>query len=337
MGIKKLKLQNEYLNMTLGEIIAQLDISKTKKYSQFLVKMLNQKFNPENIDPLPFTEPIRTPSSYNMDKLDSILPNDTRKNLIIRGILCEMMFGESRAEMFINFCEMMERGIVNEKDISKYDSWEMIEYEFYNALNKKNMNEAKKNTLKIYEDDQYLLLKPMTHTSSCVYGYGTKWCTSMINDPGYFYEHSLGHLIYVINKKTNQRFGFYRKKTSCDFIFTRENNKVFTIYDAEDNEIDSFETKLPTELLEIISNDFKTEDPNYTKFDVEELKMMSRFVKLPSLEPKYSIRPVVTTSSINPSMNPYTTTNLNTSIGYQNNDDVFKIYPSRMDTLDDLP
>ncbi len=32
----------------------------------------------------------------------------------------------------------------------------------------------------------------------------------MINDPGYFYNHSRGILIYLIDKKENKKFAFYK-------------------------------------------------------------------------------------------------------------------------------
>jgi hypothetical protein len=33
----------------------------------------------------------------------------------------------------------------------------------------------------------------------------------MIDDPAYFYNHSRGILIYLINKKENKKFAFYKK------------------------------------------------------------------------------------------------------------------------------
>ena len=42
MGLKTLKKENDFLNMTLMEIISSIDSSKTKKYTQFLVKMIKK-------------------------------------------------------------------------------------------------------------------------------------------------------------------------------------------------------------------------------------------------------------------------------------------------------
>lgn len=62
--------------------------------------------------------------------------------------------------------------------------------------------EAKKDSIKLYEDDNILVVKPLTHKASCYYGSGTKWCTTMAGSPTYFNEYSRkGNLYYIILKK----------------------------------------------------------------------------------------------------------------------------------------
>ena len=41
MGIKKLKKENEILNLTLADMLSSFDTSKTKKYSQFISYQIN--------------------------------------------------------------------------------------------------------------------------------------------------------------------------------------------------------------------------------------------------------------------------------------------------------
>ena len=59
MGIKRLKKENEFLNMSIGDMLAKFDTSKTKKYSQFLVKMLNERIEEWNKNNLPELETSR--------------------------------------------------------------------------------------------------------------------------------------------------------------------------------------------------------------------------------------------------------------------------------------
>ena len=119
----------------------------------------------------------------------------------------------------------------------------------------------------VHDDDEWLFFKPLTHDAAITYGFGTKWCTSMKNDGEYFYRYSAqGVLIYVINKKTNRKFGIH------------SNNEVkIGIYDEVDNHIDSFETGLPNELIKKLFEwlDVKTNHTNYDLFSPEE-KIKSR-------------------------------------------------------------
>ena len=71
---------------------------------------------------------------------------------------------------------------------------------------------------KIYDDENYLLVVPLTHTASCKYGANTKWCTTKKDDDSDFEEHvTMGVLAYLIikdptiyNKMSSQKYGLYR-------------------------------------------------------------------------------------------------------------------------------
>jgi hypothetical protein len=54
---------------------------------------------------------------------------------------------------------------------------------------------------KIYEDNNYLLVAPLTHKASCKYGSNTKWCTTKRHDDMDFEEYfNSGVLVYLIIK-----------------------------------------------------------------------------------------------------------------------------------------
>ena len=70
---------------------------------------------------------------------------------------------------------------------------------------KKESKDAKKDSIKLYEDDNILVVKPLTHKASCYYGSGTKWCTTMSGTPSYFEDYSRrGNLYYIILKKISR-------------------------------------------------------------------------------------------------------------------------------------
>ena len=53
----------------------------------------------------------------------------------------------------------------------------------------------------------------MTYEASCKYGAGTRWCTTMANEPRYFNQYGKGAdqaLYYIILKKFDRNNKFYR-------------------------------------------------------------------------------------------------------------------------------
>ena len=68
--------------------------------------------------------------------------------------------------------------------------------------------------VKLYQDDETLIVAPLTHTVSCKYGSNTPWCVSLPSKTTYFDEYiKHGDLIFVIFKKPNskeQKFAYYQ-------------------------------------------------------------------------------------------------------------------------------
>jgi hypothetical protein len=275
MGIKKIKKENDYLNISLIDMISKFDPSETKKYTQFLVNILKKELKEREF-------------GFYLDKRDNVekqVKADSIENKLSRLICCDYLFGKINIENFLELCSLMDRGLVEENDISKYNSWDMVEEQLYHAKNREAFKKAKKEIKVIYENDDYLILKPLTHQASCAYGYNTKWCTAMINDPEYFYNHSKGVLIYVMDKKQNQKFGFYKELPEdgprLEPNFGGNEDLTFKIYNEKDDRIDSFQTGIPRDILELIANEMDTKNslttPNHKLFSNDEIKKMLKY------------------------------------------------------------
>lgn len=286
MGIKKLKKENDFLNMTLIDMLGKFDTSKTKKYTQLLVKLLNKKIEQHN----DVNEYLLVEKSYEgaqINPIDRVLPHSCWENSVTRNFICDYIFSWGNMERFVEFTELMDKNLIPENDISQYDSWEMLETNLFEAKNREMFKKSKKEIHRIYEDQNYLIFKPLTYMSSCSYGYQTKWCTSMINDASYFYNHSRGILIYIIDKKENKKFAFYKHCPNYfELEFNEHENYVFKTFNQEDKQIDTIQTGLPLSILEIIlrETDLKlpTTIPNYKLFsDDEKNKMRGYHGKLP--------------------------------------------------------
>ena len=280
MGIKKLKKENEILNLNLANMLERFDTSKTKKYSQFLVKMLNKKIEEWQGEQDSF-RPVVQSEMLHIDPVERIVPNNSYENVLSRILFCDYIFSWSRMDRFVEFTELMERNLIDEKDISKYDSWDMLEVQLYEAKNRELFKRSKKEIHKIFEDDNYMIFKPLTYAASCSYGYQTKWCTAMVNDPGYFYNHSRGILIYLIDKKENKKFAFFKHMPQPYEYSESHEDYLFKTYNQEDKQIDTIQTGLPMNILQIIlmECDLKspTTVPNYKLFSEEEKNEMRRY------------------------------------------------------------
>ena len=64
---------------------------------------------------------------------------------------------------------------------------------------------------KIYEDNRFVVVSPKTHTASCYYGAGTKWCTAAKDTTSHFstYKGS-GELYYIIDKTLPTSSPYYK-------------------------------------------------------------------------------------------------------------------------------
>jgi hypothetical protein len=280
MGIKKLKKENEILNLNLANMLERFDTSKTKKYSQFLVKMLNKRIESWQKEQDEFRPVIQSEIAH-LDPVERTVPIYSFENMLSRALFCDYIFSWNRMEKFIEFTELMEKGLIDEKDISKYDSWDMLEIQLFEAKNREMFKRSKKEIHKIFEDDNYIIFKPLTYAASCSYGYQTKWCTAMVNDSGYFYNHSRGILIYLIDKKENTKFAFYKHFLNQYEISDGHEDYAFKTYNQEDKQIDTIQTGLPMNILQIIlmECDLKspTTIPNYKLFSEEEKNQMRRY------------------------------------------------------------
>jgi hypothetical protein len=157
------------------------------------------------------------------------------------------------------------------KDINSYPDINALR-EFYNHLkqftvSREQLKNAKKESKKIYEDSNYLIVQPLTHNASCIYGRETKWCVASKDSSRYFDDYTANSkFYYVINKKG--RDGKYSKfalriPTSNGKI---PSIKTIEVWDQQDNRtnFDTLFSKMPdiepiiSDLLNLNTNDYKT-------------------------------------------------------------------------------
>ena len=98
------------------------------------------------------------------------------------------------------------------KDLNQYKDIDQL----FDAL--KKVGETARRTVditgdveKIYEDNRFVVVSPKTHTASCYYGAGTKWCTAAKDTKSHFstYKGS-GELYYIIDKTLPTSSPYYK-------------------------------------------------------------------------------------------------------------------------------
>ena len=106
---------------------------------------------------------------------------------------------------------------LDRKDIGQYkslpDLYDAIEPYADNtqaASHKEEIRQIKQNAEKVYEDNEWLVIVPLTKEAAIEYGKGTQWCTAATTSNNMFkYYASEGKLYININKKTGRKYQFH--------------------------------------------------------------------------------------------------------------------------------
>jgi len=172
---------------------------------------------------------------------------------------------------FKKFCDYNERCLIDQNDLSRYKKFEDIVNAVSIADMKVETKDMENQIIKVYEDDEWLLLRPLTYLASKKYGSNTKWCTTQSNNSEYFIKYSSkGVLIYCINKKSGYKV--------ASFYSLDKNDPEFSFWNQKDTRVDSLQTELNDELRKIISetsmaknaktNRYLLDDDQRTKEDI---------------------------------------------------------------------
>lgn len=167
--------------------------------------------------------------------------------LLLLFVFVDRFFNPNDMENFVRFCELNELGYIEETDLSKYKTLDELINQVNIAEIKVQTKEMEKEIVKVYEDSEWLILRPLTYGASRKYGSNTKWCTTSENNPEYFLKYSCrGVLIYCMNKKNGYKVASFN---SLDL-----SEPEFSFWNQVDKRIDSIESELTPELIKVIKN-----------------------------------------------------------------------------------
>ncbi len=238
--IKELKTNSEN-NLNLIEVLELFSPEKKSKYTDTLLRLMkNTKSLKEH------TKEVKEYLIQNFNfiersELDKF--GDIQLLLIYRFL--DGFFNTSDLVNFRKFCDYNERGLIEQNDLTKYKTFDEVISQMSIADMKAEEKEMESQIIKIYEDGDWILVRPLTHQASMKYGSNTKWCTTQTSNPEYFHKYTKkGVLIYCINKKSGYKV--------ASFYSLDKNEAEFSYWNQKDTRIDSTESELTLELIGFI-------------------------------------------------------------------------------------
>lgn len=224
--LDRLKKQHPDLNISLIDIISYLDPTDSYKYVEFLIK----NFKSDN--------------DYYSSNKDEFM-----------GYMGVFLFGSGEIETLNEFERHSRSNRIKIKDISKYNNFLELSEAVDLAQEIENRKKLEKEIIKIYEDNTWFVITPLSFQASKIYGSNTKWCVTQEN---YWVNYLSTHrLIYVINKNTGSKIAFSRNFMLDKNKRTRGNE--IQAWNEEDKEIDPMSIiDIPDEIFLIIKKELQT-------------------------------------------------------------------------------
>jgi hypothetical protein len=249
-----IKEQFPELNISFIDIFAKLDNTKSYKYLPILCKLFGKRYNIKF-----FSNSVSDRTQYMVDisnqlsKLGIDTFDLTSNEIIMMSTLVEH-FNNSDLDIFQEFRNYMERGLLDNKDVTSYQNIGDLSHAVSLASMKVTNKEMEGQVHVEYEDDQWLILRPLTFAASSKYGAGAKWCTTYKREKSYFERYwRNGALIYFNNKKTGYKFAAFKGLYD---------DKEISFWTASDHRTEFLTLELEDYMLPVIKSIFKTEKSN---------------------------------------------------------------------------
>lgn len=228
---KDLKEQNPKFTIDLIEVLAENDPTNSNKYLPFMIKQAETW----------------------VDWLKEELKTATFKEMF---------------DIIKEFEELSQKNLLENKDIYSYKSNQEIVDTIKLAREKVTKSQVKKfETVTIFEDDNFLVIQPLTSRSSNVYGKSTKWCVAA-NDHDfkrYFNQYTEnGVLVFVIDKRVKEeetRNNIY-SKVAFHNDKTKTGQSATTIWDSKDAQLNAMGMMelmeiIPSEVMKVVNTTLK--------------------------------------------------------------------------------
>ena len=252
--LDELKKQYPELNLSVFDLMTRLDTSKSHKYLPLLCKIFGKRINvKEHFHKDDFAKGFFEIESNLISKGISTDGLTNNAMFYLHAYLSEH-YNVDTYNTLTMFMDYMDRGMIEKNDVTSYSSIEEVRGAVTLATMKELTKELEGQIIKEYEDEKWVVLRPLTFSASAKYGSSTRWCTTYQKEKQYFEKYwRKGILVYFINKKTGYKFAGYKGLSG---------DAEFSFWNAEDSRVDYLDIDADDYLFPIVRRIFKSEFTN---------------------------------------------------------------------------
>jgi len=229
-----------WMTTSFIDIISHIDKSKTNKYVKMISNLVEKNLNDRFLNW----------DKYDIEHLRDVLnlwgietTNLSNFECFYYRSILDMVQNSDR-DILIEFMTLYENNSFKGVDVNKIKSIEeLTSLVSIFTLNTIDNKYAKQIHIDL-ENNEWLIMRPLTVESSFKYGASTKWCTTSKNNPDHFFRYTEDSaLIYCLNKVTGY-------KVAC--LIRLSSNRNVSFWNSIDEHVDSINTELSPEIFELI-------------------------------------------------------------------------------------
>jgi len=252
--LDELKKQYPELNVTMFDMMNRLDTSKSYKYLPLMCKIFGGKFNPKKLwGKVAYPKGMLEIQTILINKGISTNELNDGEMYYMANYLAEH-FSSDTYTTLKEFMDYMDKGHIENKDVSTYKDLDDVRGAVTLASMKELTKDLEGQVIKEYEDERWVIVRPLTFSASAKYGASTRWCTTYQKEKNYFEKYwRRGILVYFINKQTGYKFAGYKGL---------EGDSEFSFWNAEDYRTDYLEIEADDYLFPLVRRIFKSELTN---------------------------------------------------------------------------
>lgn len=256
--IVELKKQYPELSLTMFDLFERIDTTKTYKYFPLMCKLFSSRWKFETLDSNrgDFISEIKNRLESKGIKITN------EKDTLVHAIF--NLTDHYSDDMFLTtkeFIERMENNKIQNKDLSTYNSLENLRTAITLSSIKEIERGLEKQVIKEFEDDTWLVVRPLTFQASSKYGANTRWCTTYSKEKEYFAKYwRRGILVYFINKLNGFKFAGYKSLIG---------EPELSFWDPTDQRVDYLQLDVDDYLFSITKKIFSSTESNRDLCDLE--------------------------------------------------------------------